>query len=129
MGTEGDLKLSLHLRLEVDLVGLDGGALDLLEQGVGLEGESLASLGLEAELAAPEEEAEAPAAPELEAGLAGLEVGAPDSLGLEAELAAPEAEAEAPAAPGLEDGLAGLGDGALYSLGLGVELAELGLEL
>ena len=59
-----------------------------LEPGLGgLEVEAPDSLGLEAELAAPEEEVEAPAAPVLEDDLAGLEVEAPDALGLEAELA------------------------------------------
>ena len=55
------------------------------------------------------------------AGLAGLEVDAPDFLGLEAELA--EEEVEALAAPVVDAGLVGLEVEAPDSLGLEAELA------
>ena len=80
---------------------------------------------MEAKLAAPEEEVEAPTGPGVGVELAGLEVEALDALGLEAELAALEEEVEAPAGPEVGVELAGLEVVALYAHGLEAELANM----
>ena len=66
---------------------------------VGLGGEALAAPGLEAELAAPEEEVAAPTGPEGKVKPVGLGVEVLAAPGLEVKLAAPEEEVEAPTGP------------------------------